>query len=495
MSTSTETAPVRQKLRYENPATGQPLPELECHTLEEVDQTLENLRQAALAYNNTSIRERRQLVRRFRKALARNVDRLVATICEETGKQRPDAMIEIFAALEIMHTAEKLAPATLRRSYRSSGALIHKRGYVDYRPHGVVAIVAPWNYPLSLTVSPAAEALMAGNTVALKPSEYTSHTAVLVKEIFDEATGRPEILAVLLGARDIGERLISSPLTDMVCFIGSTRVGKVIAKTCAGLLKPVVLELGGKDPMIVLEDANLKRAAKSAVWGGFSNAGQTCISVERIYVIDSVYEKFLQLVREETKALTTGNASGSPVGPVTLTALYDKINSHRKDAESKGATVEMFGEPDGQHMPPFLVTDADHTMDIIQDETFGPELTIMPVSSDEEAIQLSNDSRFGLSAYIFTGSARRGRRIARRLASGMVVINDVIVQYGFANLPFGGFGESGLGKLHGREGLLSFSRQQAVVESRIGLPMELWWFDLGEKAYGLMRRFIKLWYG
>ncbi len=180
---------------------------------------------------------------------------------------------------------------------------------------------------------------------------------------------------------------------------------------------------------------------------------------------------------------------------MTIALQYDKIEEHRRDAQAKGATVESFGKADGRHIAPFLVTNADHSMAIIQDETFGPELAVIAVADEQEAVRQANDSRFGLSAYIFTGNSRRGRRIARQLATGTAVINDVIIQYGFASLPFGGFGDSGLGKLHGREGLLSFSRQQAVVEGRINLPLEIWWFDFSQKTYGLMRRFVRFWYG
>ena len=482
-------------LSYTNPATGEALDELTCHSLEDVDRSLEGLRQAAVTYGSSPVRERVRLVRRFRQGLAANVDALVETICAETGKKRPDAILEIFAALELLRTAAKLAPRVLRRSYRPSGALVHKRGYVDYRPHGVAAIISPWNYPLVTVAAPAGEALLAGNTVALKPSEHTSHTALLIKDIFTQSTGRSELLEVMLGYGDVGERLVTSPLSDVVCFTGSTSTGKAIARTCAGMLKPVILELGGKDAMIVLADANLKRAAKSAVWGGFTNAGQTCIAVERIYVEQAVYEPFLDLLREEARRLTTGSKPGDAIGPVTIKLQYEKIEEHRRDAQAKGATVESFGEADGRHISPFLVTNADHSMSIIQDETFGPELAVIAVADEQEAVRQANDSRFGLSAYIFTGNARRGRRIARQLATGTAVINDVIVQYGFASLPFGGFGDSGLGKLHGREGLLSFSRQQAVVEGRVDLPLEIWWFDFSQKTYGLMRRFVRFWYG
>ncbi|UCH10788.1 MAG: aldehyde dehydrogenase family protein [Fidelibacterota bacterium] len=493
MSATIETnAAGKTVLKCFNPATGESLGALEAHSLEEVDQALERLRESAASYNRTAIRERVKLVRRFRKAITKNLDRIIEMICTETGKKPPDALLEIFAALEIIRHQERLATSVLGRQYRTSGTFVHKRAYVDFRPFGVAVVISPWNYPFILVVSPTVESLLAGNTVVAKPSEYTSLTGLFIKDLFDEATGRSELLEIVLGTGEVGQHLVRSPLTDVINFTGSTKVGKLIAQSCAESLKPAVLELGGKDPMLVMEDANLKRAAKSAVWGGFTNAGQTCMAVERIYVVASVYDEFLRLVREEAQKLTVGRGPDDAVGAVTVDVQYDKITAHIEDAEARGGKIEMFGEPDGRHMPPFLVTNVDHSMLIMTDETFGPELAVMPVVSEEEAIEKANDSRFGLSAYIFTGSERRGRRIASKLMCGTVAINDVLIQYGVASLPFGGHGDSGLGAVHGIEGLRNMSRQQSVVGSRIMLPMELWWYDLGQKTYKMLCRFVKL---
>ena len=499
MSATIETLPSGAiRLQCFNPATGKPLGELEAHNLEAVDQALQRLRQAAAGYNHAPVSERVRLVRRFRKALAANLDRLVESISSETGKTAQEGQLEVFAALELIRFGERAAPATFRRQYRSTGVLVHKRAYVDFRPYGVAAVISPWNYPLVLVASPVVEALLAGNVVAAKPSEYTSLTALVTKEIFDEATGRPELFEVILGASQVGERLVSSPLTDVACFIGSTRVGKIIAGACAQQLKPLILELGGNDAMIVLEDANLRRAARAAVWGGFTNAGQSCHAVERVYVVAAVFEEFLRLVRVEAGQLATDNQSDAGMGPLTVAAQYEKVSEHLQDAEKKGAEAETFAATENRpewFIAPTLVTGVDHSMRIMTEETFGPELAVMPVASAGEAVQKANDSRFGLSAYIFTGSERRGRRLARQLACGTVVLNDVLVQFGMAAVPFGGFRDSGMGKLHGREGLLSFTRQQSVVESRVRLPMEPWWYGMGQKSYGLMRRFLRRWYG
>lgn len=495
MTAIIETTPAGATLlKCRNPVTNRLLRELECHSLEEVDQALKRLRLAAAAYNFSPIRERVRLVRRFRKALARNMDRIIDSICAETGKKQAEALLEVFGALEIIRGSERMATSALRREYRSSGTLAHKAVYVDYRPHGVATVISPWNYPLLLVAAPAVEALLAGNTIAAKPSEHTCLTALLIKEIFDEATGRPELLEMFIGLGDVGRRLVSSPLTDVVCFTGSSKIGREVARACAEQLKPVILELGGKDAMIVLEDANLRRAAKAAVWGGFMNAGQTCISVERIYVLAPVYDQFIRLLREECRRLTAGQGPEDAIGAVTLQSQYDKIMDHIKDAESKGARVEIFGAPDGRHMPPVLLTEVDHDMVVMAEETFGPALAVMKVQSEDEAIEKANDSAYGLSAYVFTRNERRGRRVARRLRCGAVALNDVLVQFAVGSLPIGGFGASGMGKVHGREGLRSFSLQQSVAGSRMQLPMELWWYDLGPKTHRLMRAFVKWWY-
>ncbi|MFC1620649.1 aldehyde dehydrogenase family protein, partial [Candidatus Neomarinimicrobiota bacterium] len=216
-----------------------------------------------------------------------------------------------------------------------------------------------------------------------------------------------------------------------------------------------------------------------------------CVSVERVYVVESVYEEFMNLLREECNKLNAGGKAEDAIGAVTVEVQYDKIMNHLEDARNKGALIETFGTTEGRHLAPALLTNVDHSMAIMTDETFGPTLGVMAVASEEEAVEKANDTRFGLSAYIFTKSERRARRVARQLECGAVAFNDVIVQYGMAALPIGGFKDSGLGKFHGREGLLSFSREQSVAESRIRLPMELWWYDLGKKTYKALRTFIK----
>ncbi len=484
------------QLKLYNPSTGDSLGELTCHSIADVEAGLKRLRQSAAGYNKSPIRERTRLIKRFQKNVVRRMDEIMDTIVKETGKKEYEAFVlDLFNGLEAISYARKHAYRLLKREYRTSGVLVHKRAYVDHDPYGVAVVIAPWNLPFQLMVGPMVEALLAGNVVALKPSEHTSLTALKIKEVFDEAAGRSDLVEVFIGRGDVGEYLTTSPLTDVITFTGSTAIGHRVGKAAAEALKPVILEMGGKDPMLVLEDANLKRAAKAAVWGGFTNAGQLCVAIERIYVMESVYDKFMELVRSEMQKLSVGAKADDSIGAITTTTQYAKITGHIEDARRKGAVIETFVEADEHHIAPTLVSNVDHSMEIMTDETFGPELAVMKVSTVDEAVQLANSLHFGLSAYIFTKDERRAKRIARSLEYGTIAINDVVVQFGLASLPFGGRKHSGLGRLHGREGILAFSQPQAVVASRIKIPMELWWYDLGSKTYSILKRFIRIWYG
>ncbi|MFC1481508.1 aldehyde dehydrogenase family protein [Candidatus Neomarinimicrobiota bacterium] len=481
----------RSKLECFNPSTNEPLQDLTTISLPELTERLVRSRAAATELASWPVKARVRCLRRFRRAMARNTDKLIKAICDETGKKPMEGLLEVFGALEIMVQSEKAALKELRKQRRASGTFVHKRGYIDYEPYGVATVISAWNYPLLLSVTPTYEALLAGNSAVVKPSEQTSLVPLLAQEIFEESTGMKDLYQVVVGLADVGEALVASPDTDIVCFIGSTVVGRKIAVAAAQQLKPVILELGGKDPMLVLEDANLDRAAKAAVWAGFTNAGQTCIAVERVYVVDKVYDKFIALLRKEAEKLTHGAQDEADIGSITLDVQYDKIQHHIDDARAKGAHIEIFGEPDGRHHPPVIVTDVDHTMDIMTDETFGPELGVMRVADEAEAIAKANECAYGLSGYVFTKSKARGRRIARQLHCGTVGINDAVIQYGMGALPIGGHKESGLGQLHGREGILNFSKVKSVVENRIELPVELWWYDMAPKIYTSFRRLAK----
>ena len=282
-----------------NPATGEDLTQISLTTLQDLESTLQIAKTASADYNYSSFYRRQNLMTRFRKGIVRRMDDFIETICSETGKKPVEGLMEVFISLEHLKQSSKHLYEALGKRSRRSGILKARKAWVEYEAMGVAGIISPWNYPLILTVSPLVEALLAGNVVILKPSEHTPLTTQLLKTVWDEATGRPELFQPVYGAGEVGSALVNSPQTDVICFTGSTAVGRKIAQACAPLFKPVILELGGKDPMIILEDADINRTVEAAIWGGLSNAGQTCISVERIFAHEKIYLEIVEKLSEE----------------------------------------------------------------------------------------------------------------------------------------------------------------------------------------------------
>ncbi|MEE2876630.1 MAG: aldehyde dehydrogenase family protein [Candidatus Neomarinimicrobiota bacterium] len=482
-----------------NPASGSVLEELPVSSLEEVEEKVGIAREAAAEWRQLSVRHRAKFIRQAQKALVARMDEVVEVALSETGKTEFDGTIEMLTTLEIMRFNRKMAPRALAPDVRPLGLLVkNKRGSVHYRPHGVVGAISPWNYPLiqpSIMVVPA---LLAGNGIVLKPSEFTPLTALKMKEVYDDS-GMPEgIFQIVIGAGEVGKTLVESSGTDLIAFTGSINVGRKIAVSCAEQLKPVILELGGKDPLIVLRDANLKRAAGAAVWSGFHNAGQTCISVERVYVEEPVADEFIQLVTEMTEAVITGDdQSVSDFGSMTTETQFGKVMAQLDDARSKGANVLSQTEPqhEGMFIQPIIVTDAEVNMELMKEEIFGPVIAISRVRDEDEAVEQANSMKFGLNGSIFSRDKRKARRLASRVQAGNIVINDVETNYLCVDVPFGGMKQSGIGRLHGIEGLRSFSQIQSVVEHRFGLNKELWWFPVANRTKKLFRALIRILYG
>ena len=495
-----EIVPDHSILDCMNPATGEIIEKIPATTVEEIERKIITAREASHAWCRLTLRQRAKVMKKAQKALVARMDEIVEIVLDETGKTDFDGVIEMLTTLEIMRFNRKMAPRVLAPEVRPLGLLVkNKRGTVHYRPYGVVGAISPWNYPLiqpSILVVPA---LLAGNGVVLKPSEFTPLTALKMKEVYDDA-GVPEgIFQVVIGAGDVGKTLVESQKTDIIAFTGSVGVGRKIAVSCAEQLKPVILELGGKDPLIVLKDANLKRAAGAAVWSGFHNAGQTCISVERVYVEEYVADEFIRLVNEMTQSIMAGhNRDSSDYGSMTTVPQFEKVKAQIEDAREKGAQIfsgEYSPSPGGHFLPPTVVTDADDTMAIMQQETFGPVIAISRVKDEEDAVEQANSMNFGLNASIFTKDKKKGRRLASRIQAGNIVINDVETNYLCVDVPFGGIKQSGIGRLHGIEGLRSFTQIQSIVEDRFGLKKELWWFPVSNGTKKLFRSLIKLLYG
>jgi len=361
---------------------------------------------------------------------------------------------------------------------------------VTYQPLGVIGVIGPWNYPLNTPMGSIAYALAAGNAVVWKPSELTPLIALEIEKIAKRVFALPDLLQVVTGAGATGAALAKSGV-DKISFTGSAATGKRVMLAAAERLTPVLLELGGKDPMIVSDDADLEKAAEAAVYGGLTNSGQACISVERIYVADSVHDKFVDEVVKQVRDLKVGGDDGD-LGAMTSEAQVSIVRDHLEDAIAKGAKV-LTGGPaaiSGSFIQPTVLTGVTHQMKVMTEETFGPVIPIQKVKSIDEAVRLANDTRYGLGSTVFAGKSARD--IASKLRAGMTSINSVMAFAGIYNLPFGGVGDSGFGRIHGDEGIREFTRVKSTAEQSFSLPMNMMSFrqpkDLPKKLRGMIRQ-------
>ena len=494
--TATETIDV------ENPATGKVIRTLPVDSPEDVKAAAERARAAQPGWEALGFEGRGRVLRRMQKWLLDNGDRVVQSIVDETGKTHEDAIvIEVAYGAGALGFWAKHAPDYLAdEKIRTSNPLVMGRKLVvRYAPVGVVGVIGPWNYPLVNSFGDAIPALAAGNTVLLKPSEVTPLTSMLLAEGFRES-GMPEhVLQILVGGADTGVALIDE--SNFVMFTGSTATGKKVMARAAETLTPVALELGGKDPMIVLADADLERAANAATYYSMQNGGQTCVSIERVYVEAPVYDQFVNAVTERVKALRQGVPTGPgtvEVGAVTFSPQLDIIRRHVEQARDAGARITAGGhvrEGEGRFFEPTVLADVDHSMTAMTEETFGPTVPIMKVADAEEAIRMANDSPYGLGASVWTKDGARGEQIARRLESGYACVNDANVNYFAYELPMGGWKDSGLGVRHGAGGIRKYTRQQAILVTRIALKRDVHFFPYSARTTKLLGRLTKLLYG
>lgn len=495
---SLPSTPKAREIVLVNPSTGRENGRVPLMDADDVAAAVQRARQAQHAWSQLSYRARAQFVLRAREIVLAQVDEIAALISRETGKPAAEATsMEIVPALDLMHYFARNTERMLTRQKIAIGQydLMGRSSYVVYKPLGVVGIISPWNFPWATPLDEVVMALMAGNAVVLKPSELTPLSALKIGEVFQQARLPEGLLEIVTGDGSTGAALVDAPV-DKIMFTGSVATGKRVAEVAARHLTPVVLELGGKDPMVVLEDANLTNAARAAVWGGFCNAGQACASIERLYVHESVAKEFTELVVNETRKLKLGPpADGIDLGAMTNERQLHIVEEHIQDAVERGAHIETGGRrvenTDGWFHEPTVVTRVDHSMDIMRDETFGPVLPIMTFTTDDEAVRLANDSVYGLTAAVFTADVARGRRLAEQIDAGTVMVNEVVYTHAIAQTPWGGVKQSGYGRTHGRLGLLELVIPQHIHVNRVPWLPDVWWFRYTTGAANLFRAFAR----
>jgi acyl-CoA reductase-like NAD-dependent aldehyde dehydrogenase len=453
-----------------NPATGETFDQVAMATAAEIQNARRELGERAREWAAKPARERARLLRQLRRVMLDATDEITTVINQDHGKSRQDALAEIIMTADKLHRYCAAAPRWLRRRGVSPGIYFFRRYYAEPVPYGVVAVIGPWNFPFDLTMSPVVSALLAGNTVMVKPSEVSAAVGAMMEELFQRVPELASYVRFLHGDGRVGAQIVETR-PDLVFLTGSVATGKKVAQKAAELMIPFLSELGGKDPMIVLEDADIEAAAKWAVWGSNYCVGQACVGVERVYVVEPVYERFVQAALQETAKFTMGHSAAiqNPyhMGPLTFERQCSIIEEHLQDALAKGARILAGGRREGQFMEPTVVVDVDHSMKLMWDETFGPVLPIMKVRDEAHAIQLANHSYMGLSAYVWSGNLKRARRIAEQLQVGTVNINDVLGHFPLSLLPFGGMKQSGNARTHGRDEVIQFTQTRSVAW---GLP-------------------------
>jgi aldehyde dehydrogenase (NAD+) len=490
MATATQS---NERLSSYNPATGEVIGSVPIMSPADVDAAVARARAAANVWSTRSFRAREEELVAFRKALADSADELAHLLHRENGKPELEAYTEVMMSLNHVQHAASRAEKAMEPRRVGTGMLANFRATISYHPVGVVGVIGPWNYPLFTPMGSIAYALAAGNAVVWKPSELTPLIALEVEKIARRTFALPDLLQVVTGAGTTGAALAKAAV-DKIAFTGSAPTGKRVMMAAAERLTPVLLELGGKDPMIVDTDADLEKAAEACVYGGLTNCGQACVSVERVYVAEAVHDKFVEEVVRQVRELKIGGDDGH-LGAMTSPAQVTIVKDHLQDAVAKGAKV-LTGGPDaitGSYIQPTVLTNVDHRMKVMTEETFGPVIPIAKVKSIDEAVQLANDSRFGLGSSVFAGKAARA--IADKLRAGMTSINSVMAFAGIPTLPFGGIGDSGFGRIHGDEGIREFTRVKSTAEQVMSIPLNMMTFRQPKDMAKRLRGMIKQLYG
>ncbi|WP_026275120.1 aldehyde dehydrogenase family protein [Salinispora tropica] len=477
-----------------NPATGAEAGRLPVASPTDVEATVARARAAGGWWAGLGVAARRERLLRWRTRLASRIEELAELVHVEGGKPVAEAVIEVVTAVEHLDWAARNAKRVLGpRRVRTRLMLAEFSAHLEYQPYGVVGVIGPWNYPVFTPIGSIAYALAAGNAVVLKPSEYTPAVGQWLVDSFAEVVHEEPVFSAVHGLGEVGAALCRSGV-DKVAFTGSTATGRKVMAACAESLTPVLIEAGGKDAMIVDTDADLDAAAAAAVWGGFTNAGQTCIGIERVYAVEGVFDGFVDRVVQRAGRLTVG-ADGTDIGPITMPSQLEVIRRHIDDALARGGRAVLGGADAVQppYVRPTVLVDVPEDSTAIREETFGPTLTINRVRDVDEAVARTNALRYGLGGSVF--GRRRAMAVAQRLRSGMASVNSALTFAGMSTLPFGGVGDSGFGRIHGADGLREFAQPKAITRRRARSLLPATTFDRTDADIARLVKIVKRFYG
>jgi len=487
-------------LKCINPATLEEFAEVKITQPNFVQGVVEKARKAQPEWAALSFSQRAKYLLRAREYLLKHIDDFAESITLDNGKPLTESLTaEIYPVADLIYYFAKNTKKLLKPKGICLGIwhLLGRFSKMTYQPYGVIGMISPWNFPFSIPVGTTVIALMAGNTVVLKPSSSTAYVGQKIEELF-RAAGLPEgVFNHIPGTSKTGEALLDTNV-DKIFFTGSTNVGHHVMDKCAESLTPCNLELGGKDPMIVLKDANIEHASSAAVWGSFTNAGQCCASVERVYVHEDIADKFINLVVGKTSHLKIGLGTDprTEVGPLTTESQLKIVESQVKDAKKRGARIPIGGERPtslkGYFYKPTVITNVTREFDCVKDESFGPIMPILTFKHTKDAVKHANDSPYGLNAYIWTKNIKEGKKIASKLKCGTVAINECVYTHALPQTPWGGVKKSGYGRTHGQIGLMSVVNPLHIHANHCTHFKDIWWYNYNENLFKTFKHLAKL---